>query len=292
MQTVVTHSGSFDPDDVLAVASLQLHLGIDNMQIIRSRDQAVIDKADWVIDVGGHYNAATHRFDHHQNGVPKRENGIPYSAFGLIWKDYGIDIAGTKEAADYIETKLVLPIDAADNHVTVCHPGQAGVTAFQFFDLIDAMRPMWGSEEGYDTQFLKAVEFAHNLLRRLIAHGQAYDDMHEMIRERYESNEQKIVLEFTEPIPRYALTKYKDVQVVVSPVTAEDVDHWMAAVVPVQERSFQNRVIFPEAWAGLAHEELEAISGIEGAIFCHKERYIFVAETKKAALKAAHHARG
>ncbi len=292
MQTVVTHSGSFDPDDVLAVAALQLLVGVEDLKITRSRDKVVIDKADWVVDVGGYYDAATRRFDHHQNGVPKRENGIPYSAFGLIWKDYGIEIAGTKESADYIETKLVLPIDAADNHVTVCHPGQAGVSAFQFFDIIDALKPVWGSEEKFDSQFMKAVEFARGLLTRLIAHGLAHKNMQEMIREQYESEGQKTVLEFSEPVPRYALTEYKDVQVVVSPVTADDVDHWMAAVVPVQDRGFQNRAIFPEAWAGLAHNELKEVSGIDGAVFCHKERYIFVAETKEAALKAAYHARG
>lgn len=291
MQTVVTHSGSFDPDDVLAVAALQLYLGLDNLNIIRSRDKSVIDQADWVVDVGGVYNAETRRFDHHQNGVPKRDNGIPYSAFGLIWKDYGIDIAGTKEAADYIEKKLVLPIDAADNHMTVCHPGHAEVSAFQFFDVIDSMKPIWGSEENFNSQFLKAVEFARGILSRLISHGQAQYEMQEMIRERYESDGQKAVLEFSEPIPRYALTKYEDVQVIVSPVTADDVDHWMAAVVPTHDRSFQNRAIFPETWAGLVHEELETISGIAGAVFCHKERYVFVAETKEAALKAAHHAK-
>lgn len=291
MQTVVTHGGSFDPDDVLAVAALQLYLGIDEVKIVRSRDLEIIKAADWVIDVGGVYNPLEKRFDHHQNGVPKRENGIPYSAFGLFWKEYGIAIAGSKETADYIEKKIVHPIDAADNHVTVYHPMHAEVSAFEFFDVIDALKPMWRSTENYDTQFLVAVEFARNLLQRLIAHGTVNQTMHELIQKEYESNPQKVVLEFEEPVPRHALVAYADVQVVVSPVTASDVNHWMAAVVPVHERSFQNRAIFPEAWAGLVNEDLESVSKIKGAVFCHKERYIFVAETKEAALKAAHHAR-
>jgi uncharacterized UPF0160 family protein len=291
METVVTHSGSFDPDDVLAVATLQLHLGVENLKVIRSRNAEVIEKADWVVDVGGKYDAATRRFDHHQNGVPKRENGVPYSAFGLLWKEFGVVITDSQEAADYIEKKLVQPIDAADNHVTVCHPTQADVAAFELYDVIDALKQVWGSEESFDSQFPVAVDLARGLLLRLIAHGKSQQAMEAMIREQYEADKQKAVLEFSEPVPRHALVTYEEVQVVVSPVTAEDVDHWMAAVVPVHPRSFQNRAIFPEAWAGLVHEELIAVSGIEGAVFCHKERYIFVAETKAAAMKAAHHAR-
>ena len=291
MQTVVTHSGSFDPDDVLAVAALQLYLGIDEVKIVRSRDSEIIKAADWVIDVGGVYNPLEKRFDHHQNGVPKRGNGIPYSAFGLVWKEYGIAIAGSKETADYIEKKIVHPIDAADNHVAVCHPMHAEVSAFEFYDVVDALKPVWGSTEDFDTQFLVAVGFARILLQRLIAHGAANHAMQALIQKQYESDAQKAVLEFTEPIPRYALVEYEEVQVIVTPVTAGDVGHWMAATVPVHTRSFQNRAIFPEVWAGLVHDELESISGIKGAVFCHKERYVFIAETKEAALKAAHHAR-
>jgi len=291
MQTVVTHSGSFDPDDVLAVASLQLYLGIDQIKVVRSRQEEVINKADWAVDVGGKYDVAARRFDHHQNGVPKRDNGVPYSAFGLVWKEFGEIIAGSKEAADHIEKRLVLPIDAADNHVTVCHPGHAEVTAFEFFDVIDTFKPVWGSSEDFDGQFMKAVEFARGMLKRMIAHGQAHGEMQDMVKEHYEAANEKSILHFPEPVPRHALVEYEDVTVVVSPVPASDVNNWMAAVVPVQHRGFQNRAVFPEDWAGLVEEELEEVCHIDGAVFCHKERYIFVADSKEGATKAARHAR-
>ena len=54
------------------------------------------------------------------------------------------------------------------------------------------------------------------------------------------------------------------------------------------EIDFANRVSFPEAWAGLMDGELEEVSGIEGAVVCTKERYVFVATTKAAAIAAAH----
>ena len=43
-----------------------------------------MDSADIVIDVGGQYDPDAGRFDHHQRGgAGERENGIPYSSFGL-----------------------------------------------------------------------------------------------------------------------------------------------------------------------------------------------------------------
>jgi hypothetical protein len=48
---IVTHGGKFHADDAWAVAVLQaLHPEAD---LIRTRDQAIIDTADFVVDVGG-----------------------------------------------------------------------------------------------------------------------------------------------------------------------------------------------------------------------------------------------
>lgn len=35
-------------------------------EIVRSRDQAVLDTCDLVVDVGGVYEPSRHRYDHHQ----------------------------------------------------------------------------------------------------------------------------------------------------------------------------------------------------------------------------------
>ena len=39
-----------------------------NAEIVRSRDPKVLDECDIVIDVGGVYDPAAHRYDHHQKG--------------------------------------------------------------------------------------------------------------------------------------------------------------------------------------------------------------------------------
>ena len=42
----------------------------------------------------------------------------------------------------------------------------------------------------------------------------------------------------------------------------------------------------PLQWAGLLDEDLKRVSGIPGAVFCHKGRFISVWETREDALKA------
>jgi uncharacterized UPF0160 family protein len=63
--------------------------------------------------------------------------------------------------------------------------------------------------------------------------------------------------------------------------------HWKLRGIPPNSKDrMKVRCPLPEAWAGLMDEELKRASGIPGAIFCHKGRFISVWETKDDALKA------
>jgi uncharacterized UPF0160 family protein len=108
-------------------------------------------------------------------------------------------------------------------------------------------------------------------------------------KEVYEAAEDKSVLVFDSPMKRDIFTQYEEVKVIVS--QDEQKTKWVAVTVPAEEGTFVSRVYFPEAWAGLRDEELAAASGIEGAIFCHKERFIFVAKSREEAETAARAAR-
>lgn len=54
-QTLVTHDGTFHADDIFACATLSLYLK-NNIKIIRTRDPKIIEKGDYVFDVGGVYD--------------------------------------------------------------------------------------------------------------------------------------------------------------------------------------------------------------------------------------------
>ena len=90
---LVTHSGTFHLDDAFAYAVLRLAFGLGaagvDHALIRTRDEAVVAGADVAWDVGAVYDPAAGRFDHHQRGAPVREDGLPYSAAGLVWRHHG-----------------------------------------------------------------------------------------------------------------------------------------------------------------------------------------------------------
>ena len=63
--------------------------------------------------------------------------------------------------------------------------------------------------------------------------------------------------------------------------------HWkLRGIPPKSGNRMQLRKPLPSHWAGRLKDELKRITGIEGAIFCHKGRFISVWETKEDALKA------
>lgn len=63
--------------------------------------------------------------------------------------------------------------------------------------------------------------------------------------------------------------------------------HWkLRGIPPDYEHRMQVRVPLPQQWAGLLSEQLQQKSGIKGAIFCHKGRFISVWQTKEDAIQA------
>ena len=156
----VTHNEVFHADDIFSSAVLQLVFG-DDLEIRRTRDAKEIEEADIAFDVGGINDPKKNRFDHHQKeGGGKRENGIPYAAFGLVWKKWGEELCGSKEAAESIEKKIVQTIDAEDNGVEISGEIVEDVKPYVFDILAAAFRPTWKEEDNYDEHFFELVSFA------------------------------------------------------------------------------------------------------------------------------------
>jgi uncharacterized UPF0160 family protein len=162
--TVATHNGNFHADDVFSIAALR-HI-LPTFKLIRTRDLELIAQADIVIDVGGEYDPAAGRFDHHQRGgAGERENGIPYSSFGLIWQKYGLELCqGYQDVANAVDAGLVSTIDAIDcGHVEGVSKG------ISLSQTISMFNPTWQEESDFDRCFDEAVEFASRVLTRFIA---------------------------------------------------------------------------------------------------------------------------
>lgn len=286
MIKVVTHSGSFHADDVFAVALIELSVGEEAYEVIRTRDENLIKTGDYVVDVGRVYDPQAYRFDHHQNGAPERENGIPYAAFGLVWKELGSEVCGSKEVADEVERKLVIPIDAYDVGVSLATSTIEGFQQYAVFDIVSSLLPAWGSDESFDEQFQKAVKVAKMILERAIAHAKGGLAMKELVAEVYEKSDDKRVLEFDRYVSSGKAIDYPEVLITVHPDSAAEQERWIASTVRMSHDTFEPRIKFPEEWAGLSDEELQQISGISDAVFCHKNRFLFVAKSKESVYEA------
>lgn len=57
--------------------------------------------------------------------------------------------------------------------------------------------------------------------------------------------------------------------------------------IPKELGSFVNRKKFPDEWCGLRNEELQKVTGVKTATFCHNAGFICVADQYEDALKLA-----
>ena len=62
---------------------------------------------------------------------------------------------------------------------------------------------------------------------------------------------------------------------------------WMIQCVPVQPKSFTNRLSLPEAWRGLRDQDLEKVSNIAGASFVHAGGFLGGNKTKEGVIAMA-----
>lgn len=289
--TIVVHSGEFHTDDVFAVATLLLvlektgerHRKVD---IVRSRDEETIKRADYVADVGGIYDAGQNRFDHHQiGGAGERANKIPYASFGLVWKKFGEQISGSRAVADFIDGRIVQPIDAVDSGVAIFKEIIPEVRPYDVSSIIRGMNPNWNEEpKEADKNFLNAVELVKNILWREIQSAKSDLDGQEFAIEAYEKSADKrlIILDKRYPWEK-AFSKFPEPLFVVFP---KEVGWWVKTV-RSNLNAFENRKDLPVTWRGKRGDELSAATGVPGGIFCHNMLFTAGAETREAAIAMA-----
>ncbi|MEM5527261.1 MYG1 family protein [Gammaproteobacteria bacterium AS21] len=279
--TIATHNGSFHADDVFSIAALKSIY--PSFKLIRTRDQELIIKADIVVDVGGIHDAQTDRFDHHQRGgAGERANGIPFSSFGLIWQKYGVQIcSGNQDVANAIDANLVSTIDAID-----CGHVEGVATGISLSQTISMFNPTWQEDSKFDEAFDEAVEFAARLLARFIASASGGINAKSIVAKAVEQAQDPrvIVLEQYTPWKKTVHSLSAQALYVIYPSQSEQ---WMIQTVPAQLGSFEDRQPLPKPWSGLSGKELQDVTGIEDATFCHNGLFIAGANSFDSIMKMA-----
>lgn len=289
---IATHNAKFHADDVFAVATLLLKLGKENCEIVRTRDESLIANADYVVDVGQVYEPISRRFDHHQkDGAGVRKNGIPYASFGLVWKEYGPELCGSNEVADYIDRSIVQSIDSGD---VGCDTYKMLVPDTQLFfagDIVSLNYLTWKEDGDWDDNFSKSVEWAREVLSRSIKIAKDQQEAISIIKSVYDNSLDKKVITFDEShifgreLVGGVLTEYPDP--IYAVLLRPDHGNWQVLSIRKEKGSFATRKPLPEEWRAKSGQDLQKVTGINGAVFCHSSGFMCVAQTKEGALALA-----
>ena len=292
----ITHTAPHHADEVFATAMLSILFPVE---LFRTRDQDVINNTDAIVyDIGGEFNPARRRFDHHQKGFSKaRPGGITYASAGLIWHEYGVRIVKklgeakgvddgmALEVVSYVDNALIRGVDARDNG-----QGEKG-DSMSVSSVISTYNALWDEDEDADSCFISACDIAGAILKREIKvaissiHGQ------KLVKEQIKAANGKVLVmdKFIGGWPEAVLTSdnLNAANLLFAVFPAVDGNWNVQAIPPTIKDMMAQRKPFPEGWRGLRDEEFVRASGVETAIFCHTAGFFAVAKTKEDAISLA-----
>jgi uncharacterized UPF0160 family protein len=310
---IATHNGSHHADDVFGVAVLAA-LFPDHI-LLRTREPAAIAQADFTVDVGGEWDPARGRFDHHQrefDGARTRTDEAghavraeAYASAGLVWREFGpayvrqvaarmghdADDLAVQAIARDVDSALVRYLDLVDNGEDTVAPGIFGLS-----ELLSLLNTDWMEEQGLTREAHAALQterfreamalvrrFLDAFLRRKI--GQMLAAGKVRAGQRLFDGRVLFLPEGGMPWTRVVVEEMPQV-LLVAYADAEPGRHQLRTV-PEKMGSFRARLDLPAAWAGLRDEELAAVTGVPDAAFCHRNLFIAVARSYEGVLRLA-----
>ena len=277
-RSIGIHDGAFHADEVTACALLIVFGLADEDKIVRTRDAQRLLLCEYVCDVGGIYAPEAKLFDHHQASYQGE-----LSSAGMILNYLREQGVISPEQFHFFNNGLILGVDAHDNGRS---PQLLGYCTFSH--VIANFNPVSyeSEDEALDIAFHKAVQFAVDHIQRLHERYLYNRECRKTVQKAMDTY--KICLFFDKAISwleSFFVLNGKDHPALFVIMPAKE--HWkLRGIPPDYERRMQVRLPLPEEWAGLLGAELKRVSGIEGAIFCHKGRFTSVWETREEAMKA------
>lgn len=273
-----THDGTFHADEVTACALLILFNLVDSEKIVRTRSPELLDRCEFVCDVGGKYDPQRKLFDHHQV-----EYQGSMSSAGMILRYLSDTAVITQQEYHFFNNSLILGVDAHDNGKDPQIPGLCS-----YSHLISSFTPVIYDvgPEIMNAAFFSALKFSKEHLERSLNRYRYIQSCRQTVIEVMEKDRECLM--FDKNIPWLeSFFEFKGSKHPALFVIMPSGEHWkLRGIPPTYEQRMQVRLPLPQEWAGLLNEDLKKISDIPGAIFCHKGRFISVWETREDAIKA------
>ena len=284
----ITHSGTFHADEIFA--TLILSKILPEITLIRVPEvRETINENILVYDIGAG------KFDHHQfGGNGQRLNGVKYAACGLIWKEYGKQLLEKYKIEEidytwnYIDENLIQFIDSNDNGQLP--KIQADYRNVHISYIISLFNPKWYEEDNSDEKFLKALNLANIIFDEFLEDTFAKMKAKKQVEQAIdESKDEIMLLERNIPWKEFLLNsekeKAKEINYVVFPSKRGGYNVY---AVPIEIGSFENRKTLPQSWRGKRDKELQEITGVKTARFCHNAGFLCSSETLEDAMTLAH----
>jgi uncharacterized UPF0160 family protein len=264
----------------------------ESWNIIRTRDQQIIDTGDIVFDVGFEYDVLKNRFDHHQAGrAGTRENGVLYAAAGLIWRHFGRELCNSDDVWQSIDRTLIQELDAGDNGQNYIGPflfPDSGYTSLGIH--IANFGPNNKSVESGEMLkcFEHAAVFARDILTRAIASRNALERSFAEVTLVYQNSPEKNILVFEKNYDRpiwKRLAEFPEPIYAIYPNIKGT--GWKIEAIPVSPILMESRKLLPKTWHGLRDEDLQTATGLTDADFCHPSGFLLGTKTLESALLLA-----
>jgi len=317
MVRIGTHSGSFHADESLATFFLTTLDEYKDAEIIRTRDQDLLNELDVVYDVGGEYNHEKKRYDHHQKGFNETfsdEYTTKLSSAGLIYKHYGKKIVAklinwdindpkTETLYQRLYKTFVECVDGNDNGIpqydTEVKPAYIDSTSIS--SRISRLNPSWNGDNSNEVcfkQFMKAVEMIGSEFKEMLFSCAnewmpARDIVINSIKKRHEVDESGsiVVLDTYCPWKEHLFIIEKELGIdkkeLLYVVYTDSNKSARVQAIPINPNSFISRNPLPEEWRGLRDEKLSEATGIQDCVFVHNTGFIGGNKTLEGAIEMA-----
>ncbi|PVU97000.1 hypothetical protein BB561_000850 [Smittium simulii] len=318
-----THNGSFHADEALACYMLLQLPEYKEATITRTRDSAELEKCDIVVDVGGVYDHAALRYDHHQREFKDTfsdKYSTKLSSAGLIYKHYGKQIIsavlGYGKQSDSTESQaaavellyeklykgFIEGLDGIDNGVnqypstlTPAYEENTNVS-----NLVKGLNPWWNAEvQNFDEQFHKAVALIGGVFRNKVEYyGMSWIPARTIVENAFNSrfqvdpSGQILVLDQFCPWESHLYDiedslLAKDTPKPLYVIFQDSNGSSRVRAISAKLGSFENRKPLPASWRGLRDAELSALCGIDRCVFVHSSGFIGGNATLDGALAMA-----
>lgn len=315
MKTIVVHDSKFHADDALTCFFLLNTEEFAGSQIIRTRNQEIIEKADVVADVGGVYDHEKRRYDHHMTSFTEKFPGsdIPCAAAGIVYFHFGKEVLTNilkkngrdiGEHVDYLYNEMysafVKEIDAIDNGVNMFPPGVEPTYSIKtgISSRIAILNPHWKEVGVSDYErFKQAIdligkEFTDCLLYIFDSQIPAIEFVKKAFADRFNVDESGKIMVLNDMCPFDKHMKRLEDEDETKPKV-------LYVITPRNDGSFNVKAVGtgkgfelrkPLPFAGLRDEELSKACGIEGGIFVHKSGFLGGFKTLEQAIQFAKYA--